>query len=828
MANNDIRWIHISDIHIGNKRNKWLDDTLQKDFIYYLKNDIGRIDFILITGDIIDKGQYDNINLVKQAKSFLNSLKDVVNDHIIFAIGNHDYQREEARFAILKNWAAFGNKDDNSWKEKLKTNFKEYVSFIKSIMGEQYPITEDTYIYNMIDDISIIVMNTSIFSGQPLLNDKGEYQKDEKGNVIVCDEGKLWVSDSSFPTMDSIIHDKPTIVIGHHPIDYFQENAQLKFNAFLNRVNGKYLCGHMHKSDYSNGKNISSGLFKDNYNFPEFSYNIMHKGSNSNIYTTQYVYDKIWHIYNAAITYDNLDSAQIDILKDIEKGRLLYFFGLQGSTFLQESFIDTIKKNKKLTAHFLVSDPYSYKVRDRIRQMPQYSHPTKYDKKWRAVVSRIKALAEEYNEIDNATIKYHKIPLMFRVIFTSYSFYIGIYENTDSSKSKIYRFDKSSELYKSAISHFELAWSNAKNQHQDLLPDKAPHLLDKFPVIPSLVINVTDKCNMHCLYCPEGGENLCKDLTPCSIESIKHLIKVFANNIEDPSKRVIRITGGEPLLPQAQKTTSTILEEAYSNRYNKIVLCTNGIFFRKTYLNNRKAFDNVKESLLLKISLDSLNDDIFDKMTRTTNLLCKVKDSIKFASEQGFRIELNIVATDMNVDEIINIYKYATSLHLVGIKVLTVNDFGGKVKMESSASDRLSNLIQALKQNNDFSYDLNLFLNDNKGIEMKRFKDQNGCTITIVDHENNENSITPRRVFCSECTTCKFYSPDSYSDIKPCATGVMSITMRTDGELSFCRLMNGVNINNQKMTYIKNEVKKRFDMFKNCHVSGTTNEDDYE
>lgn len=75
---------------------------ITKDFIYYLKNDIGRIDFILITGDIIDKGQYDNINLVKQAKSFLNSLKDVVNDHIIFAIGNHDYQREEARFAILK------------------------------------------------------------------------------------------------------------------------------------------------------------------------------------------------------------------------------------------------------------------------------------------------------------------------------------------------------------------------------------------------------------------------------------------------------------------------------------------------------------------------------------------------------------------------------------------------------------------------------------------------------------------------------------------------------------------------------------------------------
>lgn len=60
MANKDIRWIHISDLHIGNNGNKWLDDTLQKDFIYYLENDVGRIDFILITGDIIDQGKYNN------------------------------------------------------------------------------------------------------------------------------------------------------------------------------------------------------------------------------------------------------------------------------------------------------------------------------------------------------------------------------------------------------------------------------------------------------------------------------------------------------------------------------------------------------------------------------------------------------------------------------------------------------------------------------------------------------------------------------------------------------------------------------------------------
>lgn len=51
-------------------------------------------------------------------------------------------------------------------------------------MGEQYPITEDTYIYNMIDDISIIVMNTSIFSGQPLLNDKENTRKTKRGMLL--------------------------------------------------------------------------------------------------------------------------------------------------------------------------------------------------------------------------------------------------------------------------------------------------------------------------------------------------------------------------------------------------------------------------------------------------------------------------------------------------------------------------------------------------------------------------------------------------------------------------------------------------------------------
>lgn len=59
--NKDIRWIHISDLHIGMEKNKWIDNAIQDQLIYFLENDIGRIDFILITGDVINQGGYNNL-----------------------------------------------------------------------------------------------------------------------------------------------------------------------------------------------------------------------------------------------------------------------------------------------------------------------------------------------------------------------------------------------------------------------------------------------------------------------------------------------------------------------------------------------------------------------------------------------------------------------------------------------------------------------------------------------------------------------------------------------------------------------------------------------
>lgn len=169
---------------------------------------------------------------------------------------------------------------------------------------------------------------------------------------------------------------------------------------------------------------------------------------------------------------------------------------------------------------------------------------------------------------------------------------------------------------------------------------------------------------------------------------------------------------------------------------------------------------------------------------------------------------------------------------MIGIKILTVNDFGGNVKninslIDDSVRKKLLALIDELKRDKRFTSEMNVFLNDNKGIEMKKFKDSNGCTITIVDHENTPDSITPRRVFCSTCRVCPYYpaSPDVVSgQIKPCATGIMSLTLRKDGKLSICRLMNGIDINRKNENAIKTIVEKEMKKYKKCHVYGGKSE----
>ena len=81
--------------------------------------------------------------------------------------------------------------------------------------------------------------------------------------------------------------------------------------------------------------------------------------------------------------------------------------------------------------------------------------------------------------------------------------------------------------------------------------------------------------------------------------------------------------------------------------------------------------------------------------------------------------------------------------------------------------------------------------------------------MTIVDHNVKGESITPRRTFCEDCLNCKFY---------PCATGLLNLTLRADGMLSYCRLKveSAVSIKELSDLKMNRTIKEMLKPFSKC------------
>lgn len=97
LENNYIRWLHLSDFHVG--RDSYGQIKLFEQIINHIDIRInnGKIpDFIFITGDIAHNGQQNEYDLFMS--EFINPLKSLFdNNGIPFRLyvvpGNHDYDR---------------------------------------------------------------------------------------------------------------------------------------------------------------------------------------------------------------------------------------------------------------------------------------------------------------------------------------------------------------------------------------------------------------------------------------------------------------------------------------------------------------------------------------------------------------------------------------------------------------------------------------------------------------------------------------------------------------------------------------------------------------
>lgn len=169
-----------------------------------------------------------------------------------------------------------------------------------------------------------------------------------------------------------------------------------------------------------------------------------------------------------------------------------------------------------------------------------------------------------------------------------------------------------------------------------------------------LRISVTDRCNFRCTYCmPEEifGERY--QFLPkgdlLSFEEIARLSRIFVKL----GVTKLRLTGGEPLM--RQDIEKLVEQLAAIEGVEDIAMTTNA------YLLPKKA-QALKEAGLKRftVSLDSLDEEVFQKMNGRRSSVQKVLDGIDAADAAGFHpIKINcVVQRGVNDHTIVDLARY--------------------------------------------------------------------------------------------------------------------------------------------------------------------------
>ncbi len=183
--------------------------------------------------------------------------------------------------------------------------------------------------------------------------------------------------------------------------------------------------------------------------------------------------------------------------------------------------------------------------------------------------------------------------------------------------------------------------------------------------IDYLRLSLTERCTLRCVYC-RVDEGFCPKSLELNAEEMILLAEVC---VELGIKR-IRLTGGEPLL---RKDLMQIVRGIAALPGLKDLSITTNAQMLAEMAADLKAAGLMR----LNISMDSLNEELFEKLTGGGSLQ-KVLDGIKAAEAAGFDpIKINVVlmrgVNDHEVDDFIAL----TTRHKIDVRLIEYMPIGG-------------------------------------------------------------------------------------------------------------------------------------------------------
>ncbi len=180
-------------------------------------------------------------------------------------------------------------------------------------------------------------------------------------------------------------------------------------------------------------------------------------------------------------------------------------------------------------------------------------------------------------------------------------------------------------------------------------------LIDRFGRrVNYLRISITDRCDFRCIYCMSENMSFLPRAQILTLEEVEVVARAFVELGVDK----IRITGGEPLVRKG--ALGLLRRLGRMDGLRELVMTTNGSQLEATAGELKSC--GVKR---INISLDTLDDDLFRRMTRIGDLR-QVLRGIDAALDAGFeRVKLNaVILKNRNHGEVGRLVDFAAAKNI--------------------------------------------------------------------------------------------------------------------------------------------------------------------
>ena len=267
-------------------------------------------------------------------------------------------------------------------------------------------------------------------------------------------------------------------------------------------------------------------------------------------------------------------------------------------------------------------------------------------------------------------------------------------------------------------------------------------------------ISVTDRCNFRCTYCmPKEVFNkdyqFLQRTELLSFEEILRVIKLFTSQ----GLKKVRLTGGEPLI---RKNIETLIEHISGiDDIQDLSITTNA-----SLLDISKA-RNLKDAGLsrITISLDALNEEMFQNINNTGVSVKRVLQGIDNAMHAGFEtIKVNmVVKRSANLSEVMPLVRYFRNTGCI-LRFIEYMDVGITNQWQLKDVVPVTDLIEMINA----EFPIEPISPNYKSEVAKRWRYKDGCGeigfITSISQPFCRNCSRLRMSAKGEIYTCLFAS----------------------------------------------------------------------